>query len=155
MKEWAEPISPASLVEQVNAEGAEHGLCGFYEERAQTVFVCEREPQTEGGWGIADCSRMGRGRILASVDDEHPLSAVFGNRVMPGEVKPGDRYKRFEEAQAAQARDVSEQTAREIKDNMARRLRGGAIFYGGQLADTEMNRKARRIRQSLRRRNGR
>ena len=154
MKEWDEPISPASLVEQIDREGREFGLCAEYNERAQAVFVCEREPQTEGGWGTADCSRMGRGRVLVAVDDEHPLSSVFGSRIGPGEVDPGRRHKVHAELQAKRAAEQSEAFDRAVKDDMRRRLRGGAIFYGGQLADSAANRQARRIRQALRRRGG-
>ncbi len=150
--EWNEPISPQSLVDQINDEGEAFGLCAVVDEEMGAVFACEVEPAPEAYFGLADCSREGPGRRLATVDDEHPLSAVFGNRIQAGEVNPLERYHRHDEQLAKKKALASEAHAHDFRSTMARSMRGGAIFYDGMLADGATNRKARRIREALRKR---
>lgn len=152
--EWSEPISPYSLVDQINDEGAAFGLCADFDEEMGRVFVCETEPQTEVCFGFGDCSRAAPGRRLCSVDDEHPFSAVHGNRIFAGEDNPLERYHRFDAMMAKKRQEKSDGTREEFISVQSLKLRGGARYWAGMNTDLATNRRARRIREALRRAGG-
>lgn len=151
---WEAPISPQTLVDEIDREGAPHGLCGYVDEEMGAAFVCEVEHAPESYGGLSDCSRMGVGRRLMAVDHEHPMMAVMANRILPGETDPAERYRMLDAQIARRKQRQSDDQAAEFKSVMARSMRGGAIFHGGTLTDGAANRQARRIREAMRRRGG-
>jgi len=140
---WTDPVSPDSLVEQIDKEAASFGLCAEYDPDMGVVFVCETEPKPEARYGLGDCSREAAGRRLMGVDDAHPLAQVFGHRILPGEVKPGERFDRYHETKERTAEQIKAESRKDIVSAMRLRLSGGARFYGGMLDLTQEYRKAK------------
>lgn len=157
MKEWEHPISPQTLVEQINTEGAVWGLVGEYDEAAQTVYVCEKRPEVTAENGVAYVEEGAELRRICSVDDAHPFSAVLANRITNVEaIRPQEgRNRLFEERQAAHAAAQLEAHAHEVKAATRLKRNGGAMFYDGMGELLYRNRAERRLREAIRRKMGR
>lgn len=156
MRVWDLPISPQTLVEQINREGAPWGLVGEYDEAMQRVFVCEVVPSVEDTPIGVDGTTTNL-RRLCSVDDVHPFGAALANRISNHEaVRPqAIRVERFREAQERAAAAMMEAHANEVKAATRLKRRGGAMFYDGMGELLYRNRKQRRIEEAMRRQAGR
>lgn len=157
MKEWDLPISPQSLVDQINREGAAWGLVGEYDEAMQRVFVCELRPQVDESYGLTECTGESGTRRICSVDDEHPFSAALAMRISNHEaIRPAEtRHNAYKAQKAAQEQKMLDDHAAEVKAATKLRVaKRGAMFWPEMNRDLIANRKARRIREAMRRRGG-
>lgn len=152
-REWDLAISPQSLVDQVNAEGEAWGLRAEYDPEAQRVFVCEVRPGCDVQDGLGDASGE-QLRRLCSVTDVNPFSAVLANRIQPDELIGAQRGRvaRHDAKVEKQRAADSEAQLHEFKAATKVRRNGGAIFWGGMNRDLEQYRRARRVREEMRRR---
>ena len=145
---WDAPISPATLVEQITREGEPWGLVPYYDVARGKVFVCEVVHDGDSHGGVYE-STEGPHRIIASVDDEHPFSAVLANRLQSGETDLAARAREFDRLQKIEDERASEAHEREIKRRW--RVRDQII----SLPTGIVNRQTRRAARAIERRAGR
>jgi hypothetical protein len=152
-REWDLAISPQSLVDQIDEAGCAWGLRGEYDPEAQRVFVCEVMPAADCSGGLGDSGGQHL-RRLCSVDDAHPFSAVLANRIHALELVGAQRQRmvRHDETQQKIKDNESEAHAHQWKAATNLRRRGGAIFWGGMNEELEQYRRAKRVRDEMRRR---
>lgn len=150
--DWADPISPQSLVDQINEQGEGRGLAADYDVEMGRVFVCEVVPRVEEHGGMGAFVDEAPARRLCSVDDAHPFSAALGCRIDAFFAeRPAQRYDIAEERKKRADAAVSEAHAHDFKSVMALRFRGGARFWNGMESDLVMNRAQRRANEAARR----
>lgn len=109
------PISVRSLERQINREGERWHLVADIDEDFG-VGVAEVIHRAEVHHGLGEIVRDGRWR-LCTLSDEHPFSAVLGNRIRNGETDITHRYKerrRREKIAANKALDARKEQARAI-----------------------------------------
>lgn len=142
---WDAPISPASLIEQVRREGEPWGLVPYYDERRGKVYVCEVVHAGDSRGGIYEDAE-GPHRIIASVDDEHPFSAVLANRLHNGETDLAARAREYDRLVAAEQKRIDDARDAEIRARWRVRNKLVALPTG------VVNRQARRAARAAARR---
>lgn len=144
---WDAPISPTTLCEQVAREGEPWGLVPFYDEARGKVFVCELVHGGESRGGIYEDTE-GPYRIIASVDDEHPFSAVLANRLQHGETDLAARAREFDRLQALEEKRFEDERDAELRRRW--RMRNQLVSLPSGIVNRQVRRAARAIARRAR-----
>jgi hypothetical protein len=152
---WELPISPQTLVDEVNEAGEPWGLVGEYDDEQERVFVCEVRPAVERGWGILDATIEDTSRRLMSVDHVARFSNVLRNRISAIEAPdPATRFHRADMQRKKREAELAEAHKKQWESATRLRRQGGIRVYSGMEKDLWAFRQARRMREEIRKRGG-
>jgi hypothetical protein len=155
---WSLPMAPQSIVDEINEQGAllDAPVGAEYDEEMGRVFICEVVPRVEVVGGVGFHVDEAPVRRICSIDDAHPFSAAIGLlKIQPHlAARPQQVYENHDANQKREAKRQSDDHRAQFTSVNALKFRGGARYWSGMENDLAANRKARRIREALRRRGG-